>query len=92
MQSNQNNKTKNIEKILTSFSKLGKLPKALIKYGCLTFFVIFVVGTVLVLLNNTILPYNSYFDMVSKEIVKTSFVLAAEFIIGGLIMDYVIGR
>lgn len=92
MQSNQNNRIKHLERIVTSFSKLGKLPKALIKYGCLAFSVIFVVGTVLVLLNNTILPYNSYFDMVSKEIVKTSFVLAAEFIIGGLLMDYVIGK
>lgn len=92
MQSNQNNRIKKIEKILTSFGNLGRLPKALIKYGCLTFFVIFLIGTVLVLLNNTVLPYNSYFDMVSKEIVKSSFVLAAEFIIGGLVMDYVIGR
>jgi len=85
----QSNLIKNIEKILTAFSKMGKLPKALIKYGSYVFFGLFTVGTILVLLNNTLLPYNSYFDMVSKAIVITSFTLVAEAIIGGLVMDFV---
>lgn len=85
----QSNLIKNIEKILTAFSNMGKLPKALIKYGCFVFFGLFAIGTVLVLLNNTLLPYNSYFDMVSKAIVITSFTLVAEAIIGGLVMDFV---
>ncbi len=85
----QSNKTKNMEKILTAFGKMGKLPKALIKYGCYVCFGLFTVGTILVLLNNTVLVYNSYFDLVSKTLVITSFTLAAEVIIGGLVMDFV---
>ena len=85
----QSNLLKNIEKILTAYVNMGKLPKALIKYGSYVFFGIFTIGTLLVLLNNTLLPYNSYFDMVSKAIVITSFTLAAEAIIGGLVMDFV---
>lgn len=88
----QSNLIKNIEKIFTAFGNMGKLPKALIKYGCYVFFGIFMVGTILVLLNNTLLPYNSYFDMVSKAIVITSFTLIAEAIIGGLIMDFVFNK
>lgn len=71
---------------------MGKLPKALIKYGCYVFYGIFIIGTILVLLNNTLLPYNSYFDMVSKAIVITSFTLIAEVVIGGLIMDFVLNK
>jgi hypothetical protein len=85
----QSNLLKNLEKILKAFENMGKLPKALIKYGSYVFLAVFTVGTLLVLLNNTILPYNSYFDMVSKAIVITSFTLAAEAIIGGLVMDFV---
>lgn len=88
----QSNLAKNIEKIRTAFSKMGNLPKALIKYGSYVFLALFLVGTILVLLNNTLLPYNSYFDMVSKAIVTTSFTLAAEAIIGGLVMDFVFKR
>jgi len=88
----QSNIAKNIEKIRTAFTKMGKLPKALIKYGSCVFLAVFTVGTILVLLNNTLLPYNSYFDMVSKAIVTTSFTLAAEAIIGGLVMDFVFKR
>ena len=85
----QSNLLKNIEKILTAFNTMGKLPKSLIKYGCYVFFGLFTIGTILVLLNYTLLPYNAYFDMVSKAIVITSFTLAAEAIIGGLVMDFV---
>lgn len=88
MQSNETKSTKKIEKVLSAFNNLEKLPKALIKYGSYIFFGLFIIGTVLVLLNNTILPYNSYFDMVSKELVKKSFVVGAEVIIGGLVMDF----
>jgi hypothetical protein len=88
----QSNLIKNIEKILTAFGNMGKLPKALIKYGCYVFFGLLTIGTILVLLNHTLLPYNSHFDMVSKAIVLTSFTLVAEAIIGGLVMDFVFNK
>lgn len=88
----QSNLLKQIEKILTAFGNMGRLPKALIRYGSYVFFGLLTVGTLLVLVNNTLLPYNSYFDMVSKAIVITSFTLAAEAIIGGLVMDFVLKK
>lgn len=89
MQSNQTDRIKKYEKIISAFNNMQKLPKTLIKYGTYIFTGIFVTGMILVILNNTVLQFNPYLDMVSKEIVKTSFVIAAEAIIGGLIMDYV---
>ncbi len=89
MQLNQSDRTKKIEKIISAFSKMQKLPKTLIRYGTYIFTGIFVIGMILVILNNTVLQFDPYLDMVSKEIVKTSFVIAAEAVIGGLIIDYV---
>lgn len=92
MQPNQTNHTRNIKKIKNAFNSIEKLPKTLLKYGILAFLIIFVTGNVLVILNNTILPYNSYFDMVSKELVKVSFIIGAEIVIGSLVMDFVFKR
>lgn len=89
MQSNQPGRTKKLEKVVTAFSRMHKLPKTLIRYGLYIFTGIFVTGMILVILTNTVLEYDPYLDMVSKEIVKTSFIIAAETVIGGLIMDYV---
>lgn len=68
---------------------MEKLPKALIKYGCIIFLGLFLAGTVMVLLNYTVLTWNSYFDLVSKSLVKTSFTIGAEAVIGGLVLDFV---
>lgn len=89
MQSNQPGRTNGTEKILQAFSKMQKIPKTLIRYGMYISTGILVTGMILVILSNTVLEFDPYMDMVSKEIVKTSFVIAAETIIGGLIMDYV---
>lgn len=88
----QSNLPENIRKIQKAFGNMDKLPKALIKYGCYAVFIIYTIGVVLILLNNTVLPYNPYYDFISKSIVKTSFTLFAEAIIGGLIMDFVFKR
>jgi len=88
----QSNLAKSIEKIYTAFNKMDKLPKALIKYGCYVFLALFLIGNVMVLLNNVVLPYDSYLDLVSKSIVKVSFSIAEEVIIGALIMDFLFKR
>lgn len=85
----QQNLIKNLEKVLKAFGKMEKLPKALIKYGCFIFLGLFLSGTVMVLLNYTVLTWNSYFDLVSKSLVKTSFTIGAEAIIGGLVLDFI---
>jgi hypothetical protein len=86
------NKQRKIEVMVKSFNNLSKLPKALIKYGLYIFLTIFIIGSVMILLNNTVFPYSHYMDLVSKAIFTTSFSLAAEAVIGGLIMDIVFRR
>lgn len=88
----QRNLIKNLEKVMNAFAKMEKLPKALIKYGCFIFLGLFLIGTLMVLMNYTVLTYSSYFDFVSKAIVKTSFTIGAEAIIGGLVLDFVFKR
>ena len=83
------NLIKKLEKILNAFGKMDKMPKALIKYGCIVFLGLLLTGTVMVLMNYTVLTYNSYFDLVSKSLVTTSFTIGAEAIIGGLVLDFV---
>lgn len=92
MQSNQPNRTEYIKRIITAFRGISPLPSALLKYGTYAFLGMLAIGSVMLLLNNAVLPYNSYFDMVSKEIVKTSFIIAAEAIIGGLAIDFAFKR
>jgi len=92
MQSKQSSLAYKVEKIKSAFNRMHKFPRTLIKLGTYIFLAIFIIGAVLVILNNTLLPYNSYFDMVSKELVRTSFIIAAEFVIGSIVMDYVSKR
>ncbi len=89
MQSNQTDRTNKIKKILIAFNSIHKFPMALIKCGTYAFLTVFTIGCILVMLNNTVLPYSTFSDMASKEIVRTSFILLAEAVIGGLIMDFV---
>lgn len=88
----QQNIGKSLKKIHNAFTKMEKLPKALIKYGCIVFLGLLFTGTVMVLMNYTVLPYNSYFDLVSKSIVKISFTIGAEAVIGGLVLDFLFKR
>lgn len=89
MRSRQSNYTENFRKIVSAFSRMQKLPRTLIRFGLYVFLAVYVTGTVLVILSNTVIPYDSNLDMVSKEIVKVSFILAAEAVIGSAVMDYV---
>lgn len=86
------NKQSKIDVMVKSFNNLNKLPKALIKYGLYVSLTVFVIGAIMVLLNNNVFPYTRYMDMISKSIFTTSFSLAAEAVIGGLIMDIVFRR
>jgi len=88
----QSNFGKSLEKIFSSLDNVNRFSKALIKYGTLIFILVFAVGCVLAVLNLTVLDFNVYRDFVAKSIVKTSFTLLAEAVIGGLIIDYVINK
>ena len=80
---------KNMEKIVSAFKKIGKVPKALMKYGCIVFLVLLTAGSVMALLNITVVEYSTYLDLVSKSLIKISFSIAAEAVIGGLVLDFV---
>ncbi|MEN2776073.1 hypothetical protein [Acetivibrio clariflavus] len=89
----QTNKIKKIAydkimKILEEFKKINSFSMALIKYGTLAALILLSLGISVLILNQTVLDYNSYTKFVATMIIKNSIVLMAEFIIGGLVIDY----
>ena len=80
---------KNLQRILTAISQIDKLPRMIIKYGCHAFLALFAIGTALVAWNHTVLNYEPYFEYVALTVVKTSFTILAEAVIGGLLIDFV---
>lgn len=81
-----------IEKIFAEFNKLNKFPKAIIKYGIQAFFALFILGTLLVALNHSALDYDFYLELIATTIVKSSFTILAEVVIGGLLIDFVLKK
>jgi len=92
MHPNQSNGLNNIRRIMNAFGSMNKLPKVLLKYGCYAFLSLFIISSVLVILNHTILPYHFYIDCISKELVKISFIVGAEVVIGSTVMDFLFKR
>jgi hypothetical protein len=84
----QINLAKKIRKILAAFSEVNKIPAMVIKYGALVFLVLFAVGTALVVYNHTKPGYDSYLEFVALSVVKSSFTILAEAVIGGLLLDF----
>jgi hypothetical protein len=94
MQTNNSKKVASdkIEKIFEEFKKVNNFSKSLIKYGAQAALVILSLGVLILILNQTVLDYDSYTKFVGTLIVKNSIVLLAEFIIGGLVIDYFIKK
>lgn len=94
MQTNNSKKVASdkIEKIFEEFKKVNNFSKSLIKYGAQVALVILSLGVLILILNQTVLDYDSYTKFVGTLIVKNSIVLLAEFIIGGLVIDYFIKK
>ena len=86
MQQDSSNKT-NV--IFTAFNKLDKLPKIIIKYGLRVFILLFALGTFLVVINHTRSYFDPRFEFIATNIIKNSFTILAEGIIGGLLIDYI---
>ncbi|AEV68717.1 hypothetical protein [Acetivibrio clariflavus] len=89
----QTNKIKKIAydkimKIFEEFRKINSFSMALIKYGTFAALILLSLGISVLILNQTVLDYNSYTKFVATMIIKNSIVLMAEFIIGGLVIDY----
>lgn len=83
---------KGIRKIFTELSGINSFSKSIIKYGTLAFYVLLLTGTAIIALNRTVLDYNLYYDFVANSIIEKSFLVFAEVVIGGLIIDYIIKR
>lgn len=85
----QSNLTKKIEKIFTAFNNMDKFPKAIIKHGLKFFLFLFAVGTLIITYNHTMMDYSSYLEFIGTSVVKSSFIILAEVVIGGLVIDFV---
>ena len=88
----QSNLTRNIEKIFTELGKLSKFTKAIIKYGSQAFLALLTLGAVLVALNHSVFNYNFYTELIATTIVKSSFTILAEVIIGALLIDFALKK
>lgn len=86
------NLSKHFVKIYTAFSGLGNISKAAIKYGIWVFLLIFAVGTFMVVYNRIVLAYDPQFEFIATSLVRTSFVVLAEAIIGALALDYIFSK
>jgi hypothetical protein len=82
----------NIKKIATELSKLSKHTKIIIKWGMNIFLTLFALGTILIFYNRATLSFNSYLDLIATSIIKASFTILAETIIGGLFIDYAFNK
>lgn len=85
----QFNVGESIKKIYTAFRGLQKLPKIVIRQGIHAFLFLLAIGTLIIVLNRTTVSFNYFSDFVALSLVKTSFIILAEGVIGGLVMDFV---
>jgi len=94
MQTNNSKKVTldKIEKIFEKFKKLNNFSKSIIRYGTLSALLLLSLGLLILIFNQNILDYSSYTNFVATIIIKNSIVLLAEFIIGGLAIDYFVNK
>lgn len=83
---------KNVEKVIKEFSELGKIPKIVLQTGSRVFISIIMAGTLLITFNHLNPVFNTYIEFAANSLVKTSFAILAETVIGGLLLDYAIKR
>ncbi len=85
----QTNISKGFEKIFCELNKLNAFTKTVIKHGAQIFLALLALGTLLIVYNHTVHGLDSYFEFISTSIIKSSFVILAEVVIGGLLIDYI---
>lgn len=83
---------KNIKKIVIELSKLSNYTKIVIKWGANIFLIFFALGTLLVFYNRISLSFDSNIEFIATSIIKASFTILAEVIIGGLFIDYAFSK
>ena len=83
---------KNIELIIKSFKQLNSFSKKVLKYGIIISTLIYLAGATLTFVNIYIIEFNFYNDFLSKLIMKNSFLILAQVIIGALFADFICAR
>jgi len=86
------NMSKNIEKIAHEFGKISRFTKSMLKYSARIFLALFALGTIIVVLNHSIFNYESYIEFIARQIIKSSFIVFAELVIGALLLDYLFNK
>jgi hypothetical protein len=78
------------DKIASELGGVCPASKNIMKYGAAAFLMLFAVGTALVAVNHTLQNFDPVFEDNAIYLVRQSFVILAEFIIGGLVIDYLL--
>lgn len=84
----QSDINKKIKRIFFELNNIGKNAKIIIKYGSQAAMALFALGTVLVVLNHSAQNFDPYKEFLAVSIVKSSFTLLAEAIVGGILVDF----
>lgn len=88
----ERNLSKKWQKIVTAFSSLDKNTKKFMKIGLKVFILLFGAGTMLLGISHYVLNFNSYITFIANSIIKSSFTILAEIIIGCLILDFLFNK
>ncbi|MCX8130222.1 MAG: hypothetical protein N3I35_09005 [Clostridia bacterium] len=83
---------KGIQKIFTEFYRLNSFTKTVIKRGTQLCLLLLTLGTVMIFLNRVHFSYDSYYEFIATSVIKNSFIILAEVIVGGLLIDYVFNK
>lgn len=83
---------KNFKKIITELRKLNNRTKSAIKWGANIFLALFSLGTFIIFFNRVIYSFDSYVEFIAISIIKASFTILAEIIIGCLLVDYIFSK
>lgn len=83
---------KNIKKMFNAFEKIDSHTIRTIKLGANISLLLLIAGMVLLIANRAVLNFDTYLEFVTLNIIKSSFTILAEIIIGGLLVDYVFNK
>ncbi len=87
----QSNISKNLQKIVSELSNLSKYSKSIIRYGFFVYLVILAVGLSM-LIYNSLSGYDMDLHITAVSLVKNSFVILAETVIGSILIDYLLKK
>jgi hypothetical protein len=84
----QTNTNKKLSRLISTLDNMNAFPKAIIKYGTRISLALLLAGSIIILFNH-FTGYDAFKSFVGTSIIKNSFSLLAEVIIGGLLIDFV---